>query len=1122
MDQGLSSADLRHLLSCWNRYVGPARAQLDSFNLYVERRISDIILENSEQNFTSEKLGVSHSISFNKVLFRPPAIREADGTYHSVYPQECRDRNLNYNFSCFVDVSHKTEREGTVSTTRYKEVLLCRLPCMVGSRICNLSLNPQEHQECPLDHGGYFIVNGNEKTVLAQERMRANFIFVKQTQSAVFTAEVRSLHGSKARSTSTCYLTCARKTAQRTAALTLTLPFIERGVPLLHALKLLGCAGPEEALEHFEAHVSEACGARRVLLQLFQGAIEGSDWTKAEAEIIETVGKQGTKEPTPARRARYIEHIVSNEFLPHMGIDASSESKRRKRAFLMLMVAKLLRVFVGDLPADDRDDYALKRVDDTGTLMALLFRQLWRAFLKTLQSALAKSVESVKAVNVIELLHSKKITAGFRYALSTGNWGILKQSSQCGVAQNLSRQNCMAVVSHLRRINTPINREQKLPKPRELSLSHYGIICPIETPEGQACGLVENFAYLALVRMPVASQNILRYVQTLQLLHEPRSPEDYRLYPWRVFVNGALEGLHADGPELCRLLRDRRRSGALPACLTIAYQASERIVLLDSDAGCVLRPLIRRDRLRDLRRLVALHPPPLLWLEIFSSGCVDLVDKNEERSLDPGEHLEIHPSMMLGACACQIPFLNHNQAPRNIYEAAMSKQAVGVSALNQEKRMDTLAHTLVYPQVPLVQTLPQTTQLSDYAPAGANVICAILSFTGFNQEDSIIVNKGSLDRGLFRSIVYKSFKDEEKMSAGSMERFGRLPANVADKKHANYETVQEDGLPAVGSVLDNLDVVASKFIYVKAGEDSKKKTQALDRSSFARTSEPMRVDRIVIAQTKDGLELVRVRAYAVRTPEVGDKFSSHHGQKGVVGLVLPEVDVPFASDGLRCDLIINPHALPSRMTIAHCLEMLLGKACCLEGQLGDGTPFSGLAADDIGPLLRKHGFEGKGNETLFNGVTGEALPSKIFIGPIHYQRLRHCVADKMHARSHGPTQFLTRQPVEGRSRCGAMRVGEQERDCFIAHGSTSILLDRLLHCSDSFRCLVCRKCGLIAEGRKNGSSAGARYCRSCKLTGPENVTEVCMPYAFRLFMGEVQALGIALRLRCEDIPRYEL
>jgi len=1122
----LTQAEAARCLESWVAFRGLACHQIESFNRFISSKLQEIVLENSEIKHQIKRNGVltaSAKCTFQKIYIRSPCFREADGTYRELSPNECRVRGLSYNLSVYVNILQEQLLNGVVTTKLFCEVMLCRLPCMVGCMACNTVCSTRHMTlpsgECRLDPRGYFICNGQEKVVIAQEKMRTNFVFVRAMGPSAFTAEVRSLHASKTRSTSTLQVHLSSRAGQLGEVLMVSLPFIEVQVTACALFKILGFEDLEEMLSFMESH----CGTgpeQEKTLQILRRALNVPEIiAKSRSDIMEDIGRQGTKEATIERRLQYIEHIIENEFLPHQGMEASKQVILRKCTFFAVVVTKLVRVFMGAMPPDDRDDFALKRVESTGQLFALLTRQLYRQLLKGMGTLVAKCVENGKALSVIDCLNAKRITAGVKYAVSTGQWGVMKATSQHGVAQILSRMNAVSALSHLRRVNTPINREGKLPKPRQLALSSMAILDAVESPEGQACGLVENLSLIAHVRLGCDGGP---FVEMLIKNQEMLPLGDMKQSHWKILLNGSIEGYCVDGPALAERLRVWRRCCTLPCDTSIFVEERLRAVFVDMDSGCLMRPMLRVSEMTAFRRLLTSSPPSQLWEDMLSSGTLEFIDKNEERHVQIGvTHIDLHECCILGVCSGMIPFLNMNQAPRNIYEAAMTKQSIGSFSLALEERVDTVSHAMHYPQQPLVQTMVHDVVGTADMPSGATVVVAVLSRTGFNQEDSIIVNKGAIDRGLFRSSIYKCFKDEEKGIGADVERFGKVAAAAVGSRKANYCKVDEDGLPSLGSFVNHGDVIISKRMAAsQLGSDRKKKTIQVDHSTVLKSSEPMRVRKVYVSSNKDGARLARVCLDAVRVPEIGDKLSSHHGQKGVIGMILPEVDMPFTVDGIVPDIIVSPHGLPSRMTVGQMLECLLGKLCCMEAQTGDGTPFSGVTVDHVGGELRKHGFHDRGNEQLFDSTTGEPLETTVFVGLVHYQRLKHFVRDKVHGRSRGPRSLLTRSPLEGRSRDGGLRVGEMERDCILAHGASAMLLDRLFHQADAFDYCVCRRCGLIAEEVSPEEVAPVHsrlFCRGCRVSGPENIAHVSIPYAFKLLSQELAGLGIAMRLKVHPL-----
>ena len=1122
----LTQTEAAYCLDSFVAYRGLLAHQIESYNRFLTTKLSEIVLENSDLEHRVERGGQAGyaKCSFRRVWIRSPANRESDGTYRYLSPAECRMRGLSYNLAVYVDLQQEQKLlAGDVKETLYTEALLCRLPCMIGSLACNTQRNPRllsghdPSGECALDPRAYFIVNGSEKAVIFQERLQTNRIFVRRTGPTAFTAEVRSLHASKTRSTSTLQVHLTARAGQLGEALTVNLPFIDTPVPATSLLRILGL-DDLDGMMSFLAERTPPSPARAQILQILHRALNQPELLlRSHRDLVEEIGRAGTKEATAERRQRYLSHILANEFCPHVGLSAGEDVVLGKCSFFAIILVKLTRVYLGVTPADDRDDFALKRVESTGQLFALLTRQLYRQLLKMMGACIVKAVEANKPMNAVDFLNSKKITAGVKYALSTGVWGVMKQASQSGVAQILGRMNFSAALAHLRRVNTPINREGKLPKPRMLPLSHYQLLCPVESPEGQACGLVENLALMTHVRLGADGEHLaallLRGGQLCPLASATAES-------WRLLVNGCIEGHCVDGLALAQELRQWRRSCVLPCDASISTDADLRLVHVDLDAGCLLRPMLRTAALAEFRRVLATTAPSQLWPALLACGAMELIDKNEERHIEPGRsHVDIHDACMLGICAGTIPFLNMNQAPRNIYEAAMTKQSIGSFALNLADRLDTVAHALHYPQVPLVQTMVHPVVSTEDMAGGVNVCVAVLAYTGFNQEDSIIVNAGALQRGLFRSSVFKAYRDEEKGVGADVERFGKIATTVLGARKANYFKVDDDGLPLLGTKVENGDVIIGKRMAAsQLGNDRKKKTVQIDHSTILKTTEDMRVRRAYISSNKDGARLARVCLDSVRVPEIGDKLSSHHGQKGVIGIILPEADMPFTVEGLAPDIIVSPHGLPSRMTVGQLLESVLGKLCCMKGRIGEGTPFRDVSVASVGAQLCDYGHHDRGEETLFHGVTGEPLATTVYVGMVHFQRLRHCVGDKVHARNRGPRLLLTRSPVEGRSREGGLRVGEMERDCILAHGATSMLLDRLFLQADAFDFYVCRQCGLVAEAVAPDQPAPVHarlFCRGCRLSGEEHIACVSMPYAMKLLHQELAAMSVAMRFKIQ-------
>ena len=1103
-------------------------------------------------------------MTFENLAFRKPTIFENNGAVLPMMPNDARLRNLTYASPLFVDVRVKTifidntrNGERTLRERLFPNVHMGKIPVMVGSKYCLLHdqmyVHPKKLGECPEDAGGYFIISGGERVIISQERMSENRPFVfrnnKSNNKDIEIIEVKSIgpDNDQVPKSNLIKMVYHPKNSQ-IHLLKANIPRIKSDIPLFILFRALGITDDKTIIELIHGKNEDP-----MYFSLFDESVQEASFIRSQEEAhIYLANEMNTSANKNAKQnTMKIQDLLHTELFPHVGL--TDKDNYGKACFLAHMTRKLLWVASSKIPIDDRDAYPNKRVDLPGFLLASLFRTYFNnKMVKDIRSSISKEIHNgswrasgnfediVNASNINKIIKSVIMEVGLKTSLATGNFGSAKIGgpTKIGVSQVLNRLNYISGLSHLRRVSTPIEKTGKLIPPRKLHNTQWGYICPSETPEGHSVGVVKNLSGTASVSIYSNLHIVKDYIKKMGFCIplETSTMQEKHEYV-RIFVNGAWIGniAHENVMDALKNLRNAKRSGKIHVFTGIIWKPQFKEIWITTEAGRLLRPLYIAETLREIgedssgKLLKEINKTQnwnelLLWSSPKGNHLIEYIDPGETEgcyiAMKPEDineqhtHCEIHPSTILGTLASNIPFPDHNQSPRNSYQAAMGKQAMGMYALNFKDRFDTMAHVLCYPQVPFVSPYMSKFYGAQSMPAGQNVTVAIMTYTGYNQEDSVMINRAALDRGLFRSIFYRTYKDEERknQSSGEEEKFIK-PDNTTTKqmKNANYDKLDSEGFVPENTYVDADDILIGKVVPIRVptGMVLPSGSKRLrDVSRTIRNNETGWVDKIFKNRNGEGYSFVKVRVRQDRIPEIGDKFSSRHGQKGTMGMILNPQDMPQTESGIIPDIIINPHCIPSRMTIAQFMETLLGKVACELGCLGDGSPFNDVTIDKLSEILRdKMGMEPYGNEILYNGFTGRMMETSIFVGPVYYQRLRHCSADKIHSRSSGPLVMLTRQPAEGRAREGGLRFGEMERDCVIAHGISEFTKERFMECSDQFRCYSCRDCGLLALGnpRENIWS-----CRGCGNTTNFSVIEI--PYAYKLLLQELETMNISSRI----------
>jgi DNA-directed RNA polymerase II subunit RPB2 len=1055
-----------------------AKQQIGSFDEFIKGIRHDVEDSSVIESFpdpskVTQWPAMAHKITLSFSDVDKPTMSETDGSQEPMIPNEARLRYMTYSGPLYLDAKKETflvdspedrqhPERWELKSTHQTRVMRGKIPVMFRSAKCNtksVDMGVASADECSRDEGGYFIINGSEKILTAQEKMSTNcvHIFPKKGGSGkpLFVAEIRS-SATNRKSPSTVYARLIPCGKGNMFTIRIIIPYIRQEIPFGVLMRALGCETDESMVRHVLTD-----GVDIQMFEMLRPSIEEAYQTPNQAAALDYISKRGG----PNRQQRSINDLVHREVFPHIGV--TRNDSRRKCFYLGHVVQQLIRCYTGEREVDDRDHCANKRLDLAGPLLGGLNRQLNKKANKETATYMRRFTDQNKDFNLSVALRTTSITKGLKYALSTGNWGVGKvgshgSSNRTGVSQVLIRHTHMSAHSHAHRSNTPIGREGKNPKPRQLHNTHWGAFCPAETPEGQACGLVKNLTIMTYVTVGSPPDPVIRICERLGVSPPEKAMDTGIIYKpniVKVFVNGNPIGVTGEPVLLTNQLRALRRCGDISHEVSICWNIQERMITIVTDTGRPCRPyfVVKNNRILYTRhhylRLGSKGVASMTWQDLLNEGVVEYLDTAElERSMvampnhletnidNPNgkyiryTHAEIHSATILGTCASIIPFPDHNQSPRNTYQSAMGKQAMGVYATNFRKRLDTMAHILYYPQKPLVSTKPM--EIMNLLPAGQNGTVAIASHTGFNQEDAKIGKRTSFDFGWGRSVYFRSFRAEEKKQGSTYaEQFGKPEEGTCiQMKHGNYGKIENDGIVPTGTWVSSDNVLIGKWSPIPTDATGlnvrgSQRITRKDDSTTLRGPESGVVDSVIMTTNQDSMRFTKVRTRSTRIPQKGDKFSSRHGQKGILGNTIHHEDAFYTAGGDIATVIMNPHAVPSRMTIGQPMESNLSKACERLGTFGDGTAFNGMTPEDIREHMVAAGLSPTGTDLVYSGTTGEPIEAEIFQGPTHYQRLKHMVVDKVHSRNRGPVQIKTLQPQEGRARDGGFRFGEMERDC---------------------------------------------------------------------------------------------
>ena len=1060
---------------------------LDSYNEFTNEGIFNVI--KSLNPISVIKSNPNQTILYNlDVFIGGEDAKNIRFTNPEIDPVNARLMDKTYSCDLVVDILLRETHKIPIVEKIIKNVVISKIPIMLFSDKCIIKNDPVKYGECKFDRGGYFIIDGKEKVIVSQENKVNNRLFIqnktKEENTTIYTASI----------------TCT--TEDSVFPKKIEFNVINRVIYV--KIPEIGKNKKKEKIPLFLLFRILGVGNDRAIIENYIGVNEKEYYDFLRPSILDCeIYDQGTcyeflKNHVDLNHEDHVKYLILNNLFPNVGQTFEDKARALGRA-----VKEIIDVCLGRKDESDMDNFMFKRILVSGSLLQEIFKDFYNDFRRETRSKLDNLFEyggGRQMKSILNLISEENVKTvfnlsewmmyGLTKSLKSGNWGIPDISvKRIGIVQDLNRISYISFVSHLRRIDHQVDdMTVKLRKIHQLNGSQWGVMCPCESPDGESIGILKNMSILMQITKNTDTSIIRDKIDDFfEITANPCNEECVRIN-----INNNMIGfLHSkhNANDFVRYFKLLRRNGLIDIMTSIVWNIFDRNVNIMCDSGRCCRPLIYDiAKLNTWKEAIIGHEPKpqkgdfSKYIDELEKtrGFIEFIDVEESNtcliSMEVSKyatHYEIHPSTILSAYTATIPLSEHNQAPRNIFSGAQGKQAIGIFATNFFNRIDTTSYILHYPQVPLVTTKYNDYIKTDFLPNGENLIVAIATYTGFNQEDSIIINKSSIERGLFNLTHFYSHLG---MEDGDLTI--QNPVNVYGcqiSKNTNFETLDSNGIPILNKKIEKGDAMLGKVLFSKGTGVYEDKTDVASKTDHGF------IDKVIVYKGKNENRTVKIRIRDMRIPELGDKLASRHGQKGTIGRIMPQEAMPFSKDGIYPDIIINPHAFPSRMTIGHLIECILGKTATLECCRYDGTPFDNGDFESVSDLLEsKYKMHRYGEEILYNGITGEQIPTSIFFGPTFYFRLKHMVADKINYRRRGANVNLTRQPARGRDIDGGLRIGEMEVNAILGNGMSSFLKESMMERSDKFNY--------------------AGYA-------------INVPYAFKLLNQELLTMGIKMNIK---------